>query len=77
MKLFTLGSTVTGIRHVGNAIQIAEFSVKVFSSLSTYFQGVNDAPEEAETVQQELIAIMLVLKTLAPEFNDQFLRLRI
>jgi hypothetical protein len=65
---------VTGIGLAGSAIQIAEFSAKVFSALFAYFQGVANAPENSEAVQQELLAVTLVLKTLAPEFDDQFLR---
>lgn len=65
---------VTGVGLTGSAVQIAEFSAKVFRALFEYFQAVKDAPEKSEAVQQELLAVTLVLKNLAPEFDDHFLR---
>lgn len=59
---------------VGLAIQLAEFSATVFKALFEYFQCVKDAPAKSEAVQQELLAVSLVLKNIASEGDEQILR---
>lgn len=64
---------ISGFGLVASAIKIAEHSATVFKLLFEYFQEVKDAPAKSEAVQQELLAVSLVLKNLATECDKQLL----